>query len=87
MNSRHRATADYFRTLGWVLTLLYLFLVLFAFVAGRIMGLSNTFWVCIGIATITTIIFASIIALNMLIIGVIKILNWCHTKKDLRGAT
>lgn len=87
MNGRQRATADHFRTLGWVLTLLYLFLVLFALVADRILELSDTFCVCIGVATITTIIFASIIALNMLIVGVIKLLNRCHTKKDLRGAT
>ena len=83
VNSRHKPTADYFRTLGWVLTLLYLFLILFALVAGRIIGLDNTFWVCIGVATITTVIFASIIALNMLVIAVIKILNYCHTKKIL----
>ena len=83
VNRRHKPTADYFRTLGWVLTLLYLFLILFALAAGRIIGLDNTFWVCIGIATITTVIFASIIALNMLVIAVIKILNYCHTKKLL----
>src|SRR5574342_709955 len=71
--SGNHPTRDYFKTIGWVLTLLYLFLILFALVSGQIIGFEYTFLVCFGVGILVTIVFATIISLNLLIIGVIKI--------------
>ena len=63
MNRSINHTIEYIKSIGWVLLLVYLFLGLFAFISGRIIGYSIAIWICGGIALIITIVFASILLL------------------------
>ncbi len=69
--SEHRHTAEYFKTMGWVLALLYLFLALFAAAAGRIVGLGTAIRVCAALGIVITVVFMAIVALNLLVLGVV----------------
>ncbi len=62
-------TKEHVKTLVWVLLLVYLFLGLFAFISGRIVGYSLAVWVCAGLAVLVTMVFASIFLLNIAIAG------------------
>ena len=61
-------TIEYIKSIGWVLLLVYVFLGLFAFISGRIVGYSLAIWVCGGLAAIVTIVFASILLFNIAIV-------------------
>jgi hypothetical protein len=63
-------TLEHIKTIGWVLLLIYLFLGLFAFISGRIIGYSMAVWICGGLAIIITIVFASILLFNVAIVSV-----------------
>ena len=69
-------TVEYFRSIGWVLLLIYLFLGLLAFIFGRIVGFSLAIWCCVGLGMTVTIVFVSIILFNITCIGVVKILRY-----------
>jgi hypothetical protein len=62
-------TIEHIKSIGWVLLLVYLFLGLFAFISGRIVGYSMAIWVCAGLAAIVTIVFISILFLNIAIVS------------------
>jgi len=62
-------TIEHIKSIGWVLLLVYLFLGLFAFISGRIVGYSQAIWVCAGIGIIVTIVFISILLFNIAIVS------------------
>ena len=62
-------TIEHIKSIGWVLLLVYVFLGLFAFISGRIVGYSLAIWICGGLAAIVTIVFASILLLNIAIVS------------------
>jgi hypothetical protein len=62
-------TAEHFKSIGWVLLLIYIFLGLFAFISGRIIGYSIAVWICGGLAFIITIVFTSILLFNIAIVN------------------
>jgi len=70
-------TLEHIKSIGWVLLLVYVFLGLFAYISGRIVGYSLAIWVCAGLAAVVTIVFASILLLN------IAIVSGFNTKKRL----
>jgi ABC-type nickel/cobalt efflux system permease component RcnA len=78
-----RPTADYFKTLGWVLALLYIFLALFALVAGRITGFGIALGICIAMGIAITVIFVAILALNLAVLGVVKAAAHFKRKRKL----
>lgn len=67
--SKLNPTIEYIISIGWVLLLVYVFLGLFAFISGRIVGYSIAIWVCAGLAAIVTIVFASILLFNIIIVN------------------
>jgi len=69
MERKLNPTIEHIKSIGWVLLLVYVFLGLFAFISGRIVGYSLAIWVCAGLAAIVTIVFASILLLNIVIVG------------------
>ncbi len=69
--SEHRQTAEYFKTMGWVLALLYLFLALFAVAAGRIVGFGPAIRICAALGIMITVVFTAIVALNLLVLGMV----------------
>jgi len=62
-------TAEHIKSVGWVLLLVYIFLGLFAFISGRIIGYSIAVWICGGLAIVITIVFASIFLFNIAIVS------------------
>jgi len=68
MERKLNPTIEHFKSIGWVLLLVYVFLGLFAFISGRIVGYSLAIWVCGGLAAIVTIVFASILLFNIAIV-------------------
>jgi len=62
-------TVEHIKSIGWVLLLVYIFLGLFAFISGRIIGYSIAVWICGGIAIMITIVFVSILLLNIAIVN------------------
>ena len=68
MNRSINHTIEHMKSIGWVLLLVYLFLGLFAFISGRIIGYSIAISICGGIALIITIVFASILLFNVAIV-------------------
>ena len=69
MERKLNPTIEYIKSIGWVLLLVYVFLGLFAFISGRIVGYSLAIWVCAGLAAIVTIVFASILLFNIIIVN------------------
>jgi len=65
-------TIEYIKSIGWVLLLVYVFLGLFAFISGRIVGYSLAIIFCAGLAAIVTIVFASILLFK---IGIVSVSN------------
>jgi hypothetical protein len=74
MEKHVNPTIEYFRTIGFVLLLVYLFLGLFAFISGHIVGFSPAVWCCVGLGIMVTIVFMSIVLFNITWIGVLKII-------------
>jgi L-lactate permease len=68
-------TIEHIKSIGWVLLLLYVFLGLFAFISGRIIGYSMAIWICAGLAIIVTIVFASILLFNIAIVSGFNIIK------------
>lgn len=68
-------TIEHFKSIGWVLLLLYVFLGLFALVAGRIIGFSMAVWCSVGLGVIVTVVFASIILLNVTFVGTMNMIR------------
>ena len=64
-----RPAVEHMKTIGWVLLLIYVFLGLFAWISGRIVGYSLAVWVCAGLAAIVTIVFVFILLMNLVIVG------------------
>jgi len=69
MEGKINPTIEHIKSIGWVLLLVYVFLGLFAFISGRIVGYSLAIWVCGGLAAIVTIVFASILLFNIAIVS------------------
>ena len=69
MERKLNPTIEHMKSIGWVLLLVYLFLGLFAFISGLIVGYSLAIGVCGGLAVIVTIVFASILFLNIAIVN------------------
>ena len=68
-------TIEHIKSIGWVLLLMYLFLGLFAFISGRIVGYSQAIWICAGLGIIVTIVFISILLFNIAIVGGFNIIK------------
>ena len=68
-------TIEHIKSIGWVLLLVYLFLGLFAFISGRIVGYSQAIWICAGIGIIVTVVFVSILLFNIAIVGGLNIIK------------
>ena len=62
-------TAEHIKSIGFVLLLVYIFLGLFAFISGRIIGYSIALWICGGLALVITIVFASLLLFNIAIVS------------------
>jgi low affinity Fe/Cu permease len=69
MERKMNPTIEHIKSIGWVLLLVYVFLGLFTFISGRIVGYSLAIWVCGGLAVIVTIVFASILLFNIAIVS------------------
>jgi len=61
-------TMEHLKSVGWVLLLIYVFLLSFACISGRIFGYSLVMGVCAGIAVIVTVVFATILLFNIAIV-------------------
>jgi low affinity Fe/Cu permease len=66
-------TREHFKAIGFVLVLVYLFLGLFVFISGRLVGFSLAIGCCAGLAIVVTIVFMSIVLCNIISIGILKI--------------
>jgi len=69
MERKFNPTIEHIKSIGWVLLLVSVFLGLFAFISGRIVGYSLAFMVCGGLVAIVTIVFASILLFNIAIVS------------------
>jgi len=69
MEKKVNHTIEHIKSIGWVLLLVYVFLGLVAFMSGRIVGYSLALWVCGGLSAIVTVVFASILLLNIAIVS------------------
>ena len=74
-------TIEHIKSIGWVLLLVYLFLGLFAFISGRIVGYSQAIWICAGLGIIVTIVFISIFLFNIAIVGGFNIIKRLFRQK------
>jgi low affinity Fe/Cu permease len=69
MKRRINHTTEHIKSIGWILLLVYIFLGLFAFISGRIIGYSIAIWICAGLAVIISIVFASIVLFNIAVVS------------------
>ena len=69
MERKFNPTIEHIKSIGWVLLLVSVFLGLFAFISGRIVGYSLAIKVCGGLFAIVTIVFASILLFNIAIVS------------------